>query len=108
MRPRAAVSLGLVIVLPLLLVSWCTVRDKRLEARFRTISTAMSPSQVINIMGTPAWEGRCGAKMPTGLPSQCKTEMGYEVTLAPLEPSYYLIWFGNDGRVVETAPITSP
>jgi len=109
MRIRALVTLGSVILLPPLLVSLCTVRDNQLQARFRTISSAMSAEQVIEIMGKPAWDAQCGATMRgIGLPNQCKREMGYKVTLAPLDPSYYLIWFGNDGRVVDTAPITSP
>jgi hypothetical protein len=72
------------------------------------ILPGMSPGQVVEIMGTPSWDDRCGARMPTGLPDQCTREMGYAVSLAPLIPHYYLIWFGNDGRVVKAAPILSP
>jgi len=68
----------------------------------------MSRDEVIRLMGKPGWEDRCGAKMPTGLPAACSQELGYSETLAPLLPRYYLIWLGNNGRVVETAPITSP
>ena len=108
MRPRTVASLSSVILLVLLSVSWCTVRDHRLDAHFGKVSPGMSVDPVLSTMGEPSWDGRCGAKLPTGLPSQCTRELGYAVSLAPAAPSYYLIWFGNDGRVVETAPITSP
>jgi len=108
MKIRTAVSLGVVILLVALSASWCFVRDDRLEADFSKILPGMSADQVLDIMGRPSWDGQCGARMPTGLPTQCTRELGYAVTLAPLNPSYYLIWFGNNERVVETAPITSP
>jgi hypothetical protein len=106
MKLRTA-SLGIAILMALS-VSWCSVRDDRLEANFSKILPGMSVDQVRGIMGSPSWDGQCGAKIPTGLPSQCTREFGYAVTLAPVNPSYYLIWFGNDERVLETAPITSP
>lgn len=96
------------IALPTLLMSWCTVHDNRLEAHFNQVSLGMSADQVIGIMGNPFWEGRCGAKMPTGLPKQCARELGYRAALAPLDPTYYLVWFDSTGHVVETAPIHSP
>jgi hypothetical protein len=93
---------------PLLFVVYCVCHDHFLEAHFGKVSPGMVPDQVVAIMGRPSWDGRCGAKMPTGLPTPCKREIGYSETLAPLMPRYYLIWFGDDGRVVDTAPITSP
>jgi hypothetical protein len=92
------------IALPVLSISWCTIHDDRLEAHFKEVSPGMSTDQVIGIMGKPSWVDRCGAKMPAGLPKQCTKEIGYAVMLAPLDPSYYLIWFGPNGRVSETAP----
>jgi hypothetical protein len=68
----------------------------------------MSVDQVIDIMGRPAWDDRCGARMPTGRPDPCAREFGYAVTLPLINPRYYLIWFGSDGHVVRTAPIMSP
>jgi hypothetical protein len=95
-------------MLPVLFIGWCTRRDGLLEAHFNTIKPGMSPDDVTRIMGKPSWVGRCGAKMPTGLPAQCTREFGYAETLAPILPRYYLIWLGRDSLVVETAPITSP
>jgi hypothetical protein len=85
----------------------CTARDQLLKARFRTPAMGMSRDQMVRLMGEPSWEDRCGAKIPTGIPAPCAKELGNSETLAPLLPSYYLIWFGNDGQVVHTAPITS-
>lgn len=107
-RWSRAANIGMAILVPALAVSFCTVRDKLLQAHFERVSSGMSVEQVIRIMGLPSWDDRCGAKMRTGLPHPCKREIGYSETLAPLMPRYYLIWFGDDGRVIDTAPITSP
>ena len=107
MKLRRVVPIGVAVLLPVLSVSWCTVHDDLLESHFQKISNGMSPAQVIEIMGTPTWNDRCGTKLPTGLPAECAREMGYAVAL-PMAPRHYLVWFGNDGRVVHTAPITSP
>jgi hypothetical protein len=45
--------------------------------------------------------------MLTGLPKQCAREMGWRASLAPLS-SYYLVWFGDDRLVTESAPLNSP
>jgi hypothetical protein len=102
------VTRGVILLVPVVAVSWCTARDHLLEAHFEKVTEGMSRDEVVHLMGKPGWEGRCGAKMPTGLPTPCANELGYSETLAPLLPRFYLIWFGNDGRVVRTAPITSP
>jgi hypothetical protein len=108
MKLRKVVTLALILSLPPVLIGWWTIRDDLLWSRFNQIAPGMSPDQVVGIMGTPSWDDRCGAKMPTGLPAQCTREFGYSVTLPLLNPRYYLIWFGKDGRVVEADPITSP
>ncbi len=108
MNLRPAVTRTVILLVPVLAVSFCTLRDHLLEAHFGKVATGMSRAEVVRLMGEPTWEGRCGAKMPTGLPPQCGNELGYSETAAPLLPRYYLIWLGNDGRVVDTAPITSP
>ena len=108
MKPRKIAILVLLPVFLALSVGWCTMRDNLLEYHFGQILPGMSAQQVVAIMGTPSWDDRCGSKMLTGLPAQCTREFGYAVTLHPITPRYYLIWFGNDDRVVDTAPITSP
>jgi hypothetical protein len=105
---RKALRISSIVLKPVTLVSWCSVRDNLLEAHFAKITSGMSPSRVVGIMGAPSWDDRCRAKMPTGLPKQCSREMGYRVTLAPLLPTYYLIWYGNDGLVTDSSPIHSP
>ena len=97
-----------IILTPILLISWCVGSDHRQEARFTKVFPGMSAAQVVDQMGKPDWDGKCGAKMPTGLPKQCTREMGYRTSLAPLIPSYYLVWFGSDGLVTSSAPINSP
>lgn len=108
MKLRAVVTRSAILLVPVFAVSWCAARDHLMEAHFGEVVPGMSRDEVVRRMGTPSWEDRCGAKMATGLPAQCAKELGYSETLAPLLPRYYLIWFGNDGRVVHTAPITSP
>ena len=105
MKFRPGLIVGLAI--PALFAGYCTHRDNALESNFAKVSVGMSPDQVMGIMGKPSWDGRCGAKMPTGLPGDCVREFGYAVTI-PLVPRYYLVWFGREGRVTESAPITSP
>jgi hypothetical protein len=107
-KQRKVPAFAVTLVLLALGVVSCTIRDNLLQSHFSKISSGMSPDQVVDIMGTPSWDGRCGAKLPTGLPAHCTREFGYAVTLAPLDDSYYLVWFGNDGRVTDTAPIISP
>jgi hypothetical protein len=97
-----------IILTPVLLITWCVGSDQRQEAQFAKVLPGMSPAQVVEQMGKPTWDGKCGAKMPTGLPKQCTREMGYRTPLAPLVPSYYLVWFGRDGLVTSSAPINSP
>jgi hypothetical protein len=99
---------SIVILTPVLLISWCTGSDQLQEAHFAKVVPGMSPMQVVDLMGKPTWDGRCGARMPTGLPKQCTREMGYRTPLAPVIPSYYLVWFGSDGLVTSSAPINSP
>jgi hypothetical protein len=96
------------LLLPPALVTSCVLRDHLLEKHFKEVTPGMTPQQVVGVMGRPLWDDRCGAKMPTGLPNPCDREMGYRATLAPLDPTYYLIWFGSDGNVIDTAPISSP
>lgn len=108
MNLQRTVLYPIVFLLPILSISGCYERNSRLEAHFLTIKLGISADQVVQIMGRPAWDGRCGAKIPTGLPSDCAREMGYAAALAPIDPSYYLVWFGKDGRVVKAAPILSP
>jgi len=105
---RRAVTRSITLLVPVFAVSWCAARDHILEAHFGKVALGMSRAEVVHLMGEPTWEGRCGAKMPTGLPPQCGKELGYYETVAPMLPRYYLVWLGNDGRVVHTAPITSP
>jgi hypothetical protein len=108
MSLRPVVTRSAILLVPVLAVSWCAARDHLLEAHFGQVTSGMSRDDVVRLMGKPSWEDRCGAKMPTGLPVPCTKELGYSETLAPLLPRYYLIWFGNTGKVVHTAPITSP
>jgi hypothetical protein len=108
MSLRTLWSVAIAILLPVVAISFFTIRDHVLETRFGKVRMGMSPNEVANIMGPPSWGGACGAKMPTGLPARCTREIGYAVTLAPMEPTHYLIWFGIDGRVVQTALIGSP
>jgi hypothetical protein len=68
----------------------------------------MSAEDVVRVMGCPSWDGPCGAKMPAGIPSGFAREIGYAVYLAPIVPSYFLIWFAKYGSVAETAPTSSP
>jgi hypothetical protein len=108
MRRRTVIYALVAVALPALAISWCAARDNRLEANFGRLMPGMSAEDVIRVMGRPSWDGPCGAKMPAGMPNGCAREIGYAVSLAPIVPSYYLIWFAKDGRVVETAPISSP
>src|ERR1700694_5127649 len=107
-------SPGCLTVLMILLMSvagmaWCTIRDDLLAENFKKISSGMSPKQVIDTMGLPSWDGKCGTRpLATYLPKDCVRELGYADTLAPLTPGYWLIWFGTEGRVVHTARLVSP
>jgi hypothetical protein len=74
-RRRLLIRVALVAA-PVISVTWCTVRENRLEASFHDVSRGMTPTQVTKIIGTPSWEGVCGAKMPTGLPTSCTREFG--------------------------------
>jgi hypothetical protein len=67
MTGRKVMILGTILLVPLLSVGWCTVRDDLLQSRFNKISPGMSPDQVAGIMGNPSWADHCGGKMPTGL-----------------------------------------
>jgi hypothetical protein len=109
MNLRMIAAIVLTIVLPALSVSWCTVHDRMLESGLSKVLPGMSPSQVIAIMGAPSWDDRCNATLPTGVPKPCTRELGYApvLGLGPVYPRYYLIWFGADGLVTRTAPITS-
>jgi hypothetical protein len=91
MKLRPIVTRSAILLVPALAVSWCTARDHLLEADFGKVTSGMSRDDVVRLMGKPSWEDRCGAKMPTGLPSPCSKELGYSETLAPLLPRYYLI-----------------
>jgi len=79
-----------------------------MEAHFEKVAVGMTPSQVVRIMGEPSWEGQCGSRLGTGIPASCDREFGYSTTLAPLSPSYLVVFFGRNGVVIETAPINSP
>lgn len=66
-------SAGLItgVLLPIVSVSWCTVRDAGLETHFPQVLPGMRKDQVIALLGSPSWDDRCGAKVPRGLPAQC-------------------------------------
>ena len=102
------IAVAAVVLLLTIFLSWCTFQDNRTAASFSRISKGMAMDQVRAILGAPSWDAQCGAKMPTGLPPDCVREFGYSATLAPLNPTYYLIWFGANGEVVETSLIDSP
>src|ERR1700674_3524654 len=99
MKFRGYLTAALIVLLPAAGIAYCTIRDGRLDANFKSVSLCMSPEQVVDTMGTPSWDGKCGTRPMTTLPLDCARELGYADTLAPLTPGYWLIWFGRDGRV---------
>jgi hypothetical protein len=68
----------------------------------------MTAAEVKTAMGAPSWVGQCGTRFPVGRIAGCQSEWGYSAALAPLNPTYYLVWFGTDGRVVKAVLIGSP
>lgn len=105
---RHLIRAAIVAVIPLS-ITWCVARDNRLGTHFLEVSPGMNSDQVKSILGSPSWQGLCGARLPTGLRDPlCSQEFGYANTLAPFDPTYYLVWFGRDGRVIHTAAINSP
>ncbi len=108
-RSPGCLTVLIILLMPVAGIAWCSVRDDLLAANFKKISSGMSPEPVIGTMGTPSWDGKCGTRpLATYLPKDCVRELGYADTLAPLTPEYWLIWFGADGRVVDTAHLVSP
>jgi putative hemolysin len=109
MKFRGYLTAALIVLLPAAGIAYCTIRDGRLDANFKSVSLGMSPEQVVDTMGTPSWDGKCGTRPLTGrLPPDCVREFGYADTLAPLTPEYWLIWFGSNERVIHTAKLVSP
>jgi hypothetical protein len=109
MKFRGYLTAALIVLLPAAGIAYCTIRDDRLAANFKNVSLGMSPEQVVGTIGTPTWDGKCGTRpMTTRFPPDCRRELGYADTLAPLTPGYWLIWFGSNGRVFDTIRIMSP
>jgi hypothetical protein len=106
-KSRTIVIIVLIVALPLAFAKWCTSQDDRLQANFAKISIGMSPDQVTAVMGRPLWDGKCRGVLPYAPSHDCAREFGYRVT-NPIDPSYYLVWFGPNGRVIDFGPIHSP
>jgi hypothetical protein len=107
MTTSKLVALGIALLATVLVVS-CAVRTRFLGTHIADIAHGMPPSQVVAILGKPTADTRCGAALEAGSPAQCAREFSYSDPLAPLNPTYYLVQFGSDGRVIDTAVITSP
>ena len=102
----------LIIGIPLIGASSCSIRDDRLDTTFNAITTGMSSQQIDRIMGSPSWKTDCehGRLPEISKPTNCATELGYSATLAwtGFYPRWWLVWFGPEGKVIGSAKITSP
>ena len=68
----------------------------------------MSAAQVKQILGEPAWQGRCGLRFPYGWSDTCAAELGYASAFAPLLPAYVVVELDPRMRVISVDQIQTP
>jgi hypothetical protein len=112
MKWRKIVLPVVILGLPVIGVTSCILRDHRLDADFKAVTTKMSLQEVAQIMGSPSWNSDCspGQLPEVRRPANCAREHGYSASLAwtGFEPMWWIIWFGTDGTVIHSAKIVSP
>jgi len=105
------ISLGIFGV-PLLLLGWCSFENDRLEKGLQDVRPGMRLDQVVEIMGSPSWSGRCfdpKYNVYSPLNAGCTKELGYYGALRGLpDGHYYVVWFNADDKVIESTKISSP
>lgn len=112
MKWRKIIAPVVIVALPVVSVTSCTLRDLRLDTDFMAVTTKMSFQEVGHIMGSPSWNSDCSRgrlpEVPT--PANCARELGYSASLAwtGFAPMWWVVWFGTDGTVIHSAKIVSP
>lgn len=104
-------SIILSIVVVGLLTATCVAgreHDIRLDKNAQRVRAGMTSGQAMEILGSPSWRGRCGAKFPYGWGNVCVSELGYSSSFAPLLPGYLVVQLDRRGRVISVDTITSP
>jgi hypothetical protein len=99
------VTLGILIIV-LIVIFWPFVRVHQIEAAFRKVSRNDTRSDVLNQMGNPWNDGKCG--FIGGPSADCVEEFIYAHPYAPLLPEYWVISFNRDRRVIDSVYSTSP
>jgi hypothetical protein len=92
-------------------VIWGVKRDRALELDYGRIRIGMSESQVIEILGEPKRDEKCGDFLGPIAGEEakgCAHEFLYASTFAPAVPQYFVVRFGENGRVKCKAVYTSP
>ena len=91
-------------------VGYCSHRDNSLAAEFPNIAVGMTRDQVVAIMGRPSWEGKCSDDDAAAAykPDNCLNDLRYSATMAPIDPFYYVVWLGRNGKVMKKAWLGSP
>jgi hypothetical protein len=82
--------------------------DIRLDKNAERVRAGMTGGQAMEILGSPSWRGRCGAKFPYEWGKDCVGELGYSSAFAPLLPGYLVVQLDRRGRVISVDTITSP
>jgi hypothetical protein len=73
----------------------------------------MSVDEVVQLMGPASWDTACFASKYNpyqGSPKPgCAREMGYfDIFRGFPDGHYYVVWYDDSDKVIQTAPISSP
>jgi hypothetical protein len=97
----AAVAAGL---------AWCGWGfwyDRQMPGRLEQVPLGMDRKSAEAILGRPAWEGRCGARIASLPREGCALELGYSSPFALIVPKHYLVQLDRAGRVIEAEVVTA-
>ena len=109
MKLRRIIVPVLVILSPFIFLSACKYQDTRRGSRFGAVSVGMPAPDVIDLLGFPDVDERCGATFgrPYDVPD-CMRDLVYSSAGAPLIPQHWTIFLDRNDRVAGKYAYSSP
>ena len=112
MKLRTAAVLCLILLGPPSCVGSCVIHDDMLDSRFDRVENGLKREDLVRALGSPRSIEACDSKASSFAKSDslpgCADSYEYPSWGVPLIPRVWVVWLGDDHKVIGKAIFTSP